>query len=75
LLKSIDWKPKQWDGPKQFTDPDNELMMLPSDMALLWDPKFRPFVELYAEDKDLFFKDFALAFGKLLELGVPRGQF
>jgi cytochrome c peroxidase len=27
-------------------------------------------VELYAKDEDLFFKDFAAAFSKLLELGV-----
>lgn len=35
-------------------------------MALIEDPKFRPWVENYAADQDLFFKDFALAFGKLI---------
>jgi catalase (peroxidase I) len=44
--------------------------MLPSDMALIWDPKFKPWVEKYAADEQLFFKDFAKAFKKLLELGV-----
>ncbi|KAJ1635053.1 heme peroxidase [Pavlovales sp. CCMP2436] len=53
-----------------WTDPTGELMMLPSDMALIWDPKFRPFVDKYAADEALFFKDFAKAFKKLLELGV-----
>jgi cytochrome c peroxidase len=46
-------------------------MMLPGDMALLWDRKFKQFVDLYAKDEDTFFKDFAAAFGKLMELGVP----
>ena len=46
-------------------------MMLPSDMALLWDKNFRSVAEQYAKDDTLFFKDFAAAFSKLLELGVP----
>jgi catalase (peroxidase I) len=74
LLKVLKWKKKQWDGPLQYVDENDELMMLPSDMALIWDPKFKKYVELYAEDKDLFFKDFSLAFAKLLDLGVPRGS-
>ncbi|KAJ3080091.1 cytochrome c peroxidase [Quaeritorhiza haematococci] len=73
LLTKLKWTKKQWDGPEQYEDPSGELMMLPTDMALLWDPKFKPFVEAYAKDKQLFFKDFAEAFAKLLELGVPRG--
>ena len=32
---------------------------------------FRKWVEAYAKDEDLFFKDFAAAFSKLMELGVP----
>ena len=46
-------------------------MMLPSDMILVEDPKFKKYVEMYVKDEDLFFKDFAKAFSKLLELGVP----
>ena len=45
--------------------------MLPSDMALVEDDDFRPFVEKYAEDQDVFFEDFSRAVVKLLELGVP----
>ena len=45
-------------------------MMLPSDLALVWDARFKPHVEKYAADEALFFKDFAQAFKKLLELGV-----
>ncbi|KAJ2996771.1 hypothetical protein HDV02_006213 [Globomyces sp. JEL0801] len=66
------WKEKKWDGPKQYVDEDDELMMLPSDMALIWDPKFKVFVDLYAKDKEAFYRDFAMAFAKLLELGVTR---
>lgn len=32
----------------------------------------RPWVEKYAADQNLFFKDFSLAFAKLIELGVER---
>ena len=46
-------------------------MMLPSDMALLADRQFYPLVKAYASDEQLFFKDFAQAFHKLEELGVP----
>ncbi|KAI1205480.1 heme peroxidase [Annulohypoxylon truncatum] len=49
-----------------------ELMMLPTDMSLLSDPEFRPWVERYAEDKELFFEHFAKVFAKLLELGIKR---
>lgn len=35
-------------------------------MALIEDPAFRPWVEKYAADQNLFFKDFANAFGKLI---------
>jgi catalase (peroxidase I) len=35
-------------------------------MALVEDPKFKVWVEKYAADQELFFKDFALAFAKLI---------
>lgn len=47
-------------------------MMLPADIAMVADPGFRTHVEKYAKSQDAFFKDFASAFGKLLENGVPR---
>ncbi len=68
----MNWVKKEWNGPEQYRDPNDELMMLPTDMALIWDPKFKKIVEEYAKNKDLFYKDFASAFGRLLELGVPR---
>lgn len=39
--------------------------------ALLWDKGLRKWTELYAKDEDKFASDFAAAFAKLLELGVP----
>merc|ERR1711964_835640 len=35
------------------------------------DDKFRPYVEAYAKDEGLFFKDFAAAFAKLISNGCP----
>ena len=46
-------------------------MMLPTDMALIEDPKFRPWVEKYAKDETLWRKDFADCISRLFELGVP----
>ncbi|CAI0557491.1 unnamed protein product, partial [Linum tenue] len=45
------------------------LLKLPTDNALLDDPAFRPFVDLYAKDEDAFFKDYAAAHKRLSELG------
>ena len=76
LLVSEDWKEKTLpSGIVQFAavDPDTEeeLMMLPTDLALVKDEKFLKWVKVYAEDKDAFFEDFKHAFHKLMELGSP----
>lgn len=62
---------KPWHGPDQYEDKTGNLMMLPSDIALLHDPEFKFWVEHYARNEDAFFRDFSKAFAKLLELGVP----
>lgn len=79
LMLSRDWREKVLDnGVRQFVyydeDSEEELMMLPTDLALLQDDKFRPYVELYAKDKDKFFDDFANVFAKLIELGIQRDE-
>jgi ankyrin repeat protein len=71
----MEWKPRTWDGPLQYEDVETgELMMLPTDLALKTDPKFRVYAELYAKNEEAFFRDFAAAFGKLLTLGVDASQ-
>ncbi|KAL6517432.1 L-ascorbate peroxidase 3 [Orobanche minor] len=45
------------------------LLKLPTDVALLDDPEFRRYVDLYAEDEDAFFRDYAESHKKLSELG------
>lgn len=77
LMQSLSWKEKILDnGIRQFVnydeDTEEELMMLPTDLALLSDASFKPWVELYAKDKDRFFADFAKVFAKLIELGIQR---
>lgn len=73
LLVDEKWRlSSKHSDPPQFEDSTGELMMLPADMALLVDPSFRKYVDLYAKDADAWQKDFAAAFGKLLELGVKR---
>ena len=49
-------------------------MMLPGDMAVVQDKKFKEWVEKYAADNDLFFRDFSAAVTKLFELGVPFAE-
>ncbi len=57
LLQLLHRIPRKWDGPKQYTDAATKsLMMLPTDMALIWDKRFRPYVELYAKDQDKFYQ-------------------
>jgi len=68
------WTKKDWSGPEQFEDESKKLMMTPADLSLIQDPKFKVWVEKYADDKDLFFKDFSTAFSKLLELGVKFSE-
>jgi cytochrome c peroxidase len=46
------------------------LMMLPADVALLYDPSWMIYVDQYAANKALYLADFAQAFAKLTELGV-----
>jgi L-ascorbate peroxidase len=48
------------------------LLQLPTDIALLNDPVFRPLVEKYAADEDAFFADYAEAHQKLSELGFAE---
>jgi catalase (peroxidase I) len=55
----------------QFLDSKTRsLMMLPADMALILDPEYKKLVLKYAKDQEAFYKDFASAYQKLLELGV-----
>lgn len=72
LLVEEKWQHKPWNGPKQFEDVSTKtLMMLPTDMALVRDGVFKGWVQKYAEDQDLFFRDFSDVVMKLFELGVP----
>ncbi|KAJ3191060.1 hypothetical protein HDU82_003742, partial [Entophlyctis luteolus] len=58
LLESK-WRKRDWDdwtGPEQYMDETEILMMLPTDMALVWDQDFKVFVEEYAQNQDKFFE-------------------
>ncbi|ODV85774.1 hypothetical protein CANARDRAFT_198137 [[Candida] arabinofermentans NRRL YB-2248] len=71
LLLSEDWKIKQWSGKRQYEDSKTKsLMMLPTDMVLKTDSKFRKYVEEYANDEAKCMSDFADVFSRLLELGI-----
>jgi cytochrome c peroxidase len=66
------WGWRKWNGPKQYQDATTKsLMMLPTDVALIKDPSFKKYVEVYAKDGQAFFKDFSDVVCKLFELGVP----
>lgn len=72
LLKSLQWTPDQTKTKVQYTDPSGKLMMLPSDLVLIEDSKFKTFVDLYAKDQKTYFNDFSKAFQKLEELGTKN---
>lgn len=69
------WRERNWDGPVQYrlacTRP-SRVMMLPTDIILKEDRKFRKFVRKYARDQDAFYEDFAKTFDKLLTLGTKN---
>lgn len=72
LLLDEKWGYRKWNGPRQFQDLGTKtLMMLPTDMALVKDKGFKPWVDKYAKDGDAFFEDFRDVLVKLFELGVP----
>ena len=50
-------------------------MMLPADYLLVKDGAFNKYVKQYAKDEERFFKDFASAYSRLMELGVPKQNF
>ena len=67
LLKGLKWEEaKEVMGKPaekfQYKDPSGKLMMLPSDIVLLEDKAFRPYVEKYAVDNKAFNKDFCECF-------------
>ncbi|KAH9623404.1 hypothetical protein KSS87_002916 [Heliosperma pusillum] len=45
------------------------MLKLPTDKVLVQDPVFLPYVELYAKDEEVFFRDYADSHKKLSELG------
>ncbi|CAI0392844.1 unnamed protein product [Linum tenue] len=51
------------------------LLKLPTDKALMEDPKFRELVLLYAKDEEAFFEDYALSHKKLSELGFSSAAW
>lgn len=72
-LKERTWIKKQLaNGGYQYVDKNNtDVMMLPAEIAMYSDKEFKKYFDLYAKDEEQFFKDFAVAFKKLIELGVP----
>ena len=66
------WVVQPDSNPQQYMDVETKkLMMLPTDICLIEDDKFKEYVALYAQDESTFFMDFANAFGKLISLGCP----
>ncbi|KAG1145092.1 hypothetical protein G6F37_004497 [Rhizopus arrhizus] len=59
-------------GGWQWVDKNNkDVMMLPAEISMYNDKEFKKYFDLYAKDEEKFFEDFAAAFSKLIELGVP----
>jgi len=76
-LKNVAWEEGCIDGAtcknNQYRNKDGKnLMMLPTDIALVKDASFKTYVDKYASDEKLFFKDFSTAFSTLLELGTQN---
>ncbi|ONH92232.1 hypothetical protein PRUPE_8G164400 [Prunus persica] len=61
--------PLQMDWRELLNGESEGLLKLPTDAALVEDPEFRKYVDLYAKDEDAFFGDYAESHKKLSELG------
>ena len=59
---------RQWNLHLGLSEP---FMMLPSDMALTWDPTFRSHLAAYDRNRRGFKRDAAATWQKLTELGCP----
>ena len=72
-LVDMKWKKTKQDNGLEvwITDAQKGIIMLPTDMALLEDESMVPWVEIYAKDEKRWRQDFASAFNRLQELGVP----
>lgn len=57
---------RQWEMSLGGGEP---FMMLPTDMALWWDPDYQQYVKAYDRDRVAFKKDAVVTFKKLVELG------
>ena len=61
LLFDESWVWKKWAGPKQLEDKKtHSLMMLPTDYVLTQDKSFKKWVKAYADDEQLWFKEYVL---------------
>eukprot|EP01012_Entosiphon_sulcatum_P047083 TRINITY_DN6371_c0_g2_i1.p2 TRINITY_DN6371_c0_g2~~TRINITY_DN6371_c0_g2_i1.p2 ORF type:complete len:256 (-),score=33.60 TRINITY_DN6371_c0_g2_i1:44-811(-) len=70
LLRGQQWAAvRQSNDQIAFHDPTGQLLMLPTDMALLTDPQFAMFVLEFANDQAAFFAAFSSAFAKLVTGG------
>lgn len=72
-LLEMDWQPRKWEGPLQYEAEIEgwKLMMLPTDLCLRDDPKFKVWVEIYAANEQAWFADFSAAFARLISLNCP----
>lgn len=64
------WKKVKNDEGNIQYDSDKGYMMLPTDMALVQDPKYLKIVKEYANNQDTFFNDFTKVFTKLIQNGI-----
>jgi len=72
-LMNLEWQKRDWKGKEQYEDvATKKLMMLPTDLALRNDPIFSKIAREYADSQEAFFRDFALAFSKLLHNGCAN---
>ncbi|KAJ8533703.1 hypothetical protein K7X08_007027 [Anisodus acutangulus] len=62
-------EPLKFDKRELLNEENEGQLKLPTDKALLEDPVFRYYVELYAKDEEAFFRDYAISHRKLSELG------
>ena len=70
LMKKKRGAKREWDGPFEVENDIGKMMLMPTDLALIEDPRFFKWVSAYAKDDgSRFFSDFSIFFQQLTEMG------
>lgn len=74
VLLTETWEEVPGSDGAEYQAVDNpDVYVLATDLALVWDPEFKAQVTLYAQDNELFLKEFGYAWTSLMNADMFDG--